>query len=144
MPDDDGPADLLARNTAEYTVIPVPHTWRVHEECIDLRTPRVEDLRTIRSACRGRRLTDEQLESETGIPRQRVTYMRKSLKPVEEWELRPRLAPGAPGLVPAWDWIGSGRTEQKKEAREEGHKQWHGRIVREDHEAQLRRLYGQV
>ncbi|MCA8382545.1 hypothetical protein LGN22_26930 [Burkholderia cenocepacia] len=132
-----GPADVLVfvecpmtmdrltrsqANTAEYTVIPVPHTWRVHEECIDLRTPRAEDLRAIWSACRGRRLTDEQLESETGIPRQRVTYMRKSLKPVEEWELRPRLAPDAPGLIPAWDWIGSGRMESKKVAREEGHK----------------------
>ncbi|MBR7973052.1 hypothetical protein KDX01_08000 [Burkholderia vietnamiensis] len=76
--------DRLTRshvNTSEYTVIPVPHTWRVHEECIDLRTPRVEDLRAIWRACRGQRLTDEQLEVETGVPRQRVTYMRKSLKP---------------------------------------------------------------
>ncbi|HDR9148929.1 hypothetical protein [Burkholderia vietnamiensis] len=117
--------DRLTRSyakTSEYTVIPVPHTWRVHEECIDLRTPRVEDLRAIWSACRGRRLTDEELESETGIPRQRVTYMRKSLKPVEEWELRPRLEPDAAGLVPAWDWIGSGRTESKKVIREVGKK----------------------
>lgn len=132
-----GPADVLVfaecpmtmdrltrshANTAEYTVIPVPHTWRVHEECIDLRTPRAEDLRAIWSACRGRRLTDEHLEIETDIPRQRVTYMRKSLKPVEEWEIRPRLAPDAPGLVPAWDWVGHGRTELKKVVREDGHK----------------------
>jgi len=117
--------DRLTRshvNTSEYTVIPVPHTWRVHEECIDLRTPRIEDLRAIWSTCRGRRLTDEQLEAETGIPRQRVTYMRKSLKPIEEWEMRPRLAPEAAGLVPAWDWIGRGRAESKKAVREEGHK----------------------
>ncbi|HDR9236367.1 hypothetical protein [Burkholderia vietnamiensis] len=117
--------DRLTRSyakTSEYTVIPVPHTWRVHEECIDLRTPRVDDLRAIWSACRGRRLTDEELESETGIPRQRVTYMRKSLKPVEEWELCPRLEPDAAGLVPAWDWIGSGRTESKKVIREVGKK----------------------
>ncbi|WP_322040114.1 hypothetical protein [Burkholderia diffusa] len=132
-----GPADVLVfvecpmtmdrltrsyANTSAYTVVPVPHTWRVHEECIDLRTPNVDDLRTIWAACRGQRLTDEQLESKTGIPRQRVTYMRKSLKPVEEWEVRPRLAPDAPGMVPAWDWIGSGRTELKKVIREEGHK----------------------
>lgn len=132
-----GPADVLVfvecpmtmdrltrshANTSEYTVIPVPHTWRVHEECIDLRTPRTEDLRVIWNACRGKRMTDEELESETGIARQRVTYMRKSLNPVEEWELRPRLAPEAPGLVPAWEWIGVGRTDPKKVAREEGHK----------------------
>ncbi|MEN8513067.1 hypothetical protein [Burkholderia sp. RS02] len=77
-----GPADVLVfvecpmtmdritrsyANTSEYTVIPTPHTWRVHEECIDLRTPRVDDLRAIWTACRGQRLTDEQLESKTGI-----------------------------------------------------------------------------
>ncbi|RQX81785.1 hypothetical protein DF034_17370 [Burkholderia anthina] len=132
-----GPADVLVfvecpmtmdrlirsqANTSEYTVIPVPHTWRVHEECIDLRTPRAEDLHVIWNACRGKRLTDEDLESKTGIARQRVTYMRKSLKPVEEWELRPRLAPEASGLLPAWDWIGCGRMELKKVIREEGHK----------------------
>lgn len=132
-----GPADVLVfvecpmtmerlirshSNTSEYTVIPVPHTWRVHEECIDLRTPSAADLRAIWNACHGRRLTDEQLESETGIARQRVTYMRKSLKPAEEWEMRPRLAPDAPGLLPAWNWIASGRTELKKNIREEGHK----------------------
>ncbi|VWC76091.1 hypothetical protein BCO18175_02369 [Burkholderia contaminans] len=117
--------DRLARshvNTSEYTVIPVPHTWRVHEECVDLRTPSAEDLRAIWKACCGQRMTDEQLELETGIPRQRVTYMRKSLKPIEEWEMRPRLAPEAAGLVPAWDWIGRGRAESKKAVREEGHK----------------------
>ncbi|MGK8202875.1 hypothetical protein ACRS3T_03535 [Burkholderia cenocepacia] len=48
--------------------------------------------------------------------------MRESLKPVEEWEMRPRLEPDAPGLSPAWDWIGSGRSELKKVIREEGHK----------------------
>lgn len=132
-----GPADVLVfvecpmtmdriirsyANTSEYTVIPVPHTWRVHEECIDLRTPRVDDLREIWTVCRGQRLTDGQLDSKTGIPRQRVTYMRKSLKPVEEWEIRPRLAPEARGLLPAWEWIGRGRTELKKMVREEGHK----------------------
>ncbi|QVN18777.1 hypothetical protein [Burkholderia pyrrocinia] len=132
-----GPADVLVfvecpmtmsrltrsyANTSEYTVIPVPHTWRVHEECIDLRTPRTDDLRAIWTACRGQRLTDEQIESKTGIPRQRVTYMRKSLKPVEEWEMRPRLAPDALGLRPAWDWLGNGRTELKKVIREGGHK----------------------
>ncbi|MDR8728821.1 hypothetical protein [Burkholderia pseudomultivorans] len=132
-----GPADVLVfvecpmtmdrltrshANTSEYTVVPIPHTWRVHEECIDLRTPQIEVLRAIWTACRGRRLTDEQLESETDIPRQRVTYMRKSLKPVEEWEMRPRLAPDASGLLPAWEWIGHGRTEPKKVVREDGHK----------------------
>lgn len=132
-----GPADVLVfvecpmtmdrltrshANTSEYAVIPIPHTWRVHEECIDMRTPRVEDLQAIWTVCRGQRLTDEQLESATGIPRQRVTYMRRSLTPVEEWEMRPLLAPETPGLLPAWDWIKSGRNELKKVIREEGHK----------------------
>lgn len=109
-------------NTAEYTVIPRPHTWRVHEECIELRTPAAERLVTLWDICRGARLTDADLAEASGIPKQQVMYIRKSLKSVEEWEIKPRLAPEFAGFVDAWEWIGAGRTATKKDVRVFGHK----------------------
>jgi hypothetical protein len=109
-------------NTSEYTVLPVPHTWRIHEECIDLRTPSVEALREMWEVCRDARLTDAELEERTGIPIQKAMYMRASFHPQEEWEMRPRLAPEALGLIPAWEWIGKGRTESRRTVRQEGHR----------------------
>ncbi len=104
-------------NTAEYAVIPRPHTWRVHEECIELRTPTAERLRVLWGICRGARLTDAELADLSGIPKQHVMYMRKSLKPAEEWTIKPRLAPEFAGFVDAWEWIGAGRTVSRKDAR---------------------------
>jgi hypothetical protein len=109
-------------HTTEYTVLPRPHTWRVHEECIDLRTPTAERLASLWTVCRGVRITDAELAEACDLPRQQITYMRKSFKPVEEWEIKPRLAPEFTGFVDAWEWIGAGRVASKKEVREAGHK----------------------
>lgn len=107
---------------AEYGVIPRPHTWTVHEQAIDLRTPEDSRLRLLWEICCGQRITDDELAEYSGLPKQHVQYQRCSFKDVEEWEIRPRLAPEAPGLTPAWEWVGKGRTEPKKVVREAGHK----------------------
>ena len=104
-------------NTAEYAVIPRPHTWRVHEECIELRTPPADRLLDLWKICHGARLTDAELAESSGIPKQHVMYMRKSLKPAEEWTIKPRLAPEFAGFLDAWEWIGTGRTVSRKDAR---------------------------
>jgi hypothetical protein len=111
-----------SQHIAEYTVLPRPHTWRVHEQCIELRTPSPAALESLWLTARGRRISDDQLAEETGLPRPHVTYMRASLNPVEEWEMRPRLRPEFPGLLPAWEWIGNRRCASKREVREAGHK----------------------
>lgn len=111
-----------SRNIVEYTVLPRPHTWGVHEQCIELRTPEPAALEPLWAAARSNRMSDVQLAEETGLPRQHVTYMRASLRPVEEWEIRPRLMPEFAGLLPAWEWIGSGRCCSKREVRETGHR----------------------
>lgn len=145
-----GPADVLvfvecpltmervtksAIHTAEYAVLPRPHTWRVHEDCIDLRTPSADRLRELWHLCRGRRMTDDELAEASGIAKQHVMYLRKSLKPVEEWEIRPRIAPEFPGLMPAWEWIGAGRTDAKRVVREAGHKAAVKEMARRGHVA---------
>jgi hypothetical protein len=107
---------------AEYGVIPRPHTWIVHEQAIDLRTPEDSRLRLLWDVCRGQRITDDELAEYSGLPKQHVQYQRCSFKDVEEWEIRPRLAPEAAGLMPAWEWVGNGRSEPKKVVREAGHK----------------------
>ncbi|MFT4068914.1 hypothetical protein [Paraburkholderia sp.] len=111
-----------AINTAEYTVLPVPHTWAIHRECIDLRTPPPETLQKLWNICRGARLTDIELADISGIPRQQVMYMRKSLKPVEEWQIKPRLAPEFAGFLDAWEWVDGGRIAGKKDVRTAGHR----------------------
>ncbi|PRX32273.1 hypothetical protein B0G75_104294 [Paraburkholderia sp. BL18I3N2] len=111
-----------SQHIAEYTVIPRPHTWRVHEECIELRTPTVDALRLLWRAAHGRRISDDQLARETGVPRQHVTYMRASLKPTEEWVMKPRLQPEFAAFQAAWEWIGAGRCAFRKEVREAGHR----------------------
>jgi hypothetical protein len=111
-----------SKHIAEYTVLPRPHTWRVHEQCIDLRKPSADALRPLWLAARGRRISDVQLAEEAHLPRSHVTYMRASLKPVEEWEMRPRLQPDFVGFVPAWEWMKNSRTASKKDVRESGHK----------------------
>jgi len=111
-----------AVNTAEYTVLPIPHTWSTHQECVDLRTPPTDVLRDLWKICCGARLTDAELEEASGIPRQKVMYMRKNLRPVEEWQIKPRLAPDFTGFIDAWEWIGTGRTASKKDVRLEGHR----------------------
>ncbi|MCO4881555.1 hypothetical protein VOI32_13985 [Paraburkholderia caribensis] len=132
-----GPADVLvfvecpmtikrlvdsAKHVEQYTVLPRPHTWRMHELAVDLRTPSDEKLRALWQHCRGARLTDLQLSEAAGIPRQHAQYMRNSFKPIEEWEIRPRLRPDFAGFVDAWEWIGSGRCASKKAVREVGHR----------------------
>ncbi|WP_081063116.1 hypothetical protein [Burkholderia stagnalis] len=132
-----GPADVLVfvecpltmnrversmTNVAEYGVIPRPHTWRVHEEAIDLRMPDSDRLRLLWDICRGACITDDELADRSGLPKQVVQYQRGGLRSVEQWDIRPRLAPESPGLLPAWGWIGTGREESKKTVREAGHK----------------------
>ncbi|MGQ7939115.1 hypothetical protein [Paraburkholderia sp. D1E] len=107
---------------AEYSVVPRPHTWRVHEQCVDLRTPPTTVLQKLWTECRGARLTDAELAEAVDLPKQHVMYMRKGLKPVEEWQIKPRLAPEFVGFMDAWKWIGAGRCANKKEVREAGHR----------------------
>ncbi|MGN6657101.1 MAG: hypothetical protein ACTHJ9_17410 [Rhodanobacter sp.] len=143
-----GPADVLvfvecplsvARiaqsmvHIAEYGVIPRPHTWIVHEQAIDLRTPEQSRLRLLWDICRGQRLTDDELAEYSGLPKQIVQYQRNSFKPVEEWEVRPRIAPEEPGLLLAWEWIGEGRSEPRKVVREAGHKTAIKELARRGH-----------
>ncbi|PXX15834.1 hypothetical protein C7399_109169 [Paraburkholderia tropica] len=110
------------QHVAEYSVLPRPHTWSVHEQCIDLRTPSVDRLKDLWSVCGGKRMTDDELADAVDIPKQHVQYMRSSLKPVEKWEIKPRLRPESAALIPAWEWIGAGRSADKKEVRMCGHK----------------------
>lgn len=112
----------LMWDISEYAVIPRPHTWRVHEECFELRTPTVEKLKEIWAICAGTRMTDEQLAEAAGLPRPHLTYMRNSFKPVEEWEIKPRLKPEFAAFDGAWEWIGKGRCVAKKEVTKAGHK----------------------
>jgi hypothetical protein len=114
--------DKSTVHTAEYTVIPRPHTWRVHEECIDLRTPAATRLRLLWDICRGQAITDDELAGYSGLPKQVVQYQRNAFRHVEEWEMKPMIAPEALGLLPAWEWVGKGRTESKKGVREANHK----------------------
>lgn len=111
-----------AQPIVDYTVIPRPHTWKVHEQCIDLRTPTADALRPMWQVCRGQRVTDAQLAEATGLPKQHVQYMRAGLKPVEEWQIRPGLPPEFAGFADAWRWIGTGRCASRKDVREAGHK----------------------
>lgn len=111
-----------ATHIAEYSVLPRPHTWRVHEQCIELRTPPPDVLRKLWGACRGARLTDAEFAEIVDLPKQHVMYMRKGLKPIEEWQIKPRLAPEFAGFADAWEWIGAGRCLSKKEVREAGHR----------------------
>ncbi|WP_080412477.1 hypothetical protein [Burkholderia ubonensis] len=132
-----GPADVLVfvecpltmkrversmTNIAEYGVIPLPHTWRVHEEAIDLRMPESDRLRLLWDVCRGACITDDEFADRSGLPKQVVQYQRGGLRGVEKWDIRPQLAPESLGLIPAWEWIGTGRDEPKKNVREAGHK----------------------
>lgn len=143
-----GPADVLIfvecpmdlsrversmQNIEEYGVIPRPHTWRVHEQAIDLRTPELSRLRMLWSICGGQRLTDEQLAEYSGLPKQVVQYQRCSFRDVEEWEIRPRIAPEDAGLLLAWEWVGKGRIEPKKAVREAGHKSAIKEMARRGH-----------
>jgi hypothetical protein len=132
-----GPADVLVfvecpmtmariersmMHVAEYGVIPRPHTWTVHEQAIELRTPEQSRLRTLWEICRGQRITDDELADASGLPKQVVQYQRSSFREVEEWDIRPRIAPEGGGLLEAWNWVGKGRSDAKKIVREAGHK----------------------
>jgi hypothetical protein len=117
--------DRLARSwqhITEYTVVPRPHTWTVHEQCIELRTPTSDRLRMLWDVCKGARLTDAQLADAVDLPTQHVMYMRAALKPVEEWQIKRRLEPEFSAFSDAWEWLGSVRNASKKEVRESGHK----------------------
>jgi hypothetical protein len=123
--------------TLEHVVIPVP-IWRIHDEAIDARTPPVETLQEIWKVCRGKRMTDQDLADATGIPRSRLTYMRARLRPREEWEMRPRLAPDAAALLPAWNWLigdGVGCTAERKAVRLAGHRAAVRELARRGHVA---------
>ncbi|MBN3809398.1 hypothetical protein [Paraburkholderia sp. Ac-20347] len=106
----------------DQVIVPVPHTWAQHELTIDLQTPAEMELRALWVHCAGRRLTDHELADESGLPQQHVMRMRRSFKAGEEWDLRARLAPEEPGLLPAWGWVGGGRIATKREVRASGHK----------------------
>ncbi|QTD88869.1 hypothetical protein [Burkholderia anthina] len=106
----------------EQVVIPVAPTWRQHELSVDLRTPSEMQLRALWEHCQGRRMTDQALADASGVPMQYVMLMRRSLAPAEEWDIRPRLAPESAALLPAWEWIGTGRVASKREVRAAGHK----------------------
>ncbi|CAE6826789.1 hypothetical protein [Paraburkholderia aspalathi] len=105
----------------EHVVLARPHTWRIHEEAVDLQAPSVETLQKIWKQCRGQRMTDLELAKATGIPTSRLQYMRARFKPVSEWDIKPRLAPENPAYLPAWEWIGNGRSSVRKELRLSGH-----------------------
>jgi hypothetical protein len=132
-----GPADVLVfvecsmtmkrikrsmEHITEYGVIPKPHTWIVHEQAIDLRSPEESRLRLLWDICHGQRLTDLELAEHSGLPRTTVMYQRCSFKRVEEWQIKPRLKPDAAHFLPAWDWLGTGRTLTKKDVGTSGHK----------------------
>lgn len=132
-----GPADVLVfvecpldmkrieksmQHITEYGVIPKPHTWLVHENAIELRTPPRERLRYLWDICGGQRLTDAELAEHSGLAKTTVMYQRAGFKPTEEWEIKLRLKPDAAHFLPAWDWIGTSRTVVKREVRESGHK----------------------
>ena len=136
LPDKAGPTDVLLfvwcpsamdritraiRVTRECVILPRPHTWRMHEEYIDLRAPAVETLKDIWRHSRGQRMTDLELADATGMPVSSLQVLRARLKPVNEWEIRPRLAPENPAFLPAWDWVGAGRSVVRKEVRLSGH-----------------------
>lgn len=106
----------------DEAIVPVPHTWAQHEMTIDLRTPAEMQLRALWAHCRGQRMTDQELADLSSVPKQHVMRMRKSFKPKEEWEIRPRLAPESAALLPAWEWIGAARTLPKREVQTSGHK----------------------
>ncbi|QGZ54304.1 hypothetical protein [Paraburkholderia acidiphila] len=121
----------------EHVIIARPHVWRTHEEAIELRAPPVETLQEIWKHIRGRRMTDLELVDATGIPMSRLQYMCAGLKPGKELEMRPRLAPQAPGLLPAWEWInagdGAGCTASRKAVRLAGHKNAVRELARHGH-----------
>lgn len=152
LPDKAGPTDFLLfvwcpsamdritraiRVTRECVILPRPHTWRLHEEALDLHAPAVETLEKIWKLCRGQRMTDLELADATGIPVSSLQSLRPRLKPVNEWEIRPQLAPGNPALQPAWEWInvgnGVGRSASRKTARLAGHKAAIQEMVRLGH-----------
>lgn len=99
-----------------YGVIPRPHTWSVHEDCINLKLPPTDTLRRVWEAAKGQRLTDEQLGERVGLPKHHVAFLRGNLRPKEEWDIKPRLAPDIAGLLPAWEWLGRGGVFPKREA----------------------------
>ena len=125
--------DRSMKHIVEYGVIPRPHTWIVHEQAIDLRAPEQSRLRLLWDICRGQRMTDDELSEYSGLPKQIVQYQRCAFKEVEQWEIKPRIAPEDPGLILAWEWIGKGRIEPRKVVREAGHKAAIKELARRGH-----------
>ncbi|CAM2189968.1 conserved hypothetical protein [Paraburkholderia sacchari] len=126
----------LARAAAvarEDVVIERPLTWVKHEETVETRTPPVDELRALWTHCAGKRLTDQELADASGTLVSRLQLMRARLKPVEEWEIRPRLAPENAGLLPAWEWIGDGCRASRKSVRLAGHLTAMNELVRLGH-----------
>jgi len=111
-----------AAGAQDEAIVPVPHTWAQHELTIDLRFSSEMQLRALWAHCRGQRTTDQEIADLSGVPKQHVMRMRKAFRPKEEWEIKARLAPENAALLPAWEWIGKGRTVSKQEVRESGHK----------------------
>lgn len=156
LSDQVGPADVVVfvecpltidrversmRHIAEYGVIPRPHTWRVHEQAVDLRAPEQSRLRLLWDICGGQRMADDELAERSGVPKHIVQYQRCSFNHVEEWEIRPRIAPeDSSGLMPAWEWVGKGRSEPKKAVREAGHKAAIKELARRGH-VSLRKVH---
>lgn len=109
-----------ARNES-YGVVPHPGSWRVHEECIDLRFPSADALREIWTVAAGHAFTNMELASETNIPLSRLQYLKNSLHPKEVWYIQKRLAPERTEFIPAWDWLEGGEVT-KVAVREAGFK----------------------
>lgn len=114
--------ELATLGVQAEVIVPLPHTWGQHELTVDLQTPPEMTLRALWAHCRGKRMTDQELADASGIPKQHVMYMHRSLKPAEQWDIRPRLEPEDASLLPAWEWIGKSRIVTKPEVRAAGHK----------------------
>ncbi|KVP98750.1 hypothetical protein WJ97_09925 [Burkholderia ubonensis] len=133
-----GPADVLVfvecplsmrrinrscLHVCEYAVLPRPVTWVSHEHAVDLRAPSVERLRELWQHCRGKRMTDQELSDVSGVRKTDVQYLRRRFRDtVEEWQIKPRLAPESAALMPAWEWVGTGVCASRKVVRLAGHK----------------------
>lgn len=106
--------------TSAYSVLPRPVSWRQYDETLNLKTPTCDRLEEIWKTVHGQRITDDEMALLTGLPRREVMFQSRALKPAEEWDIRPRIAPEAGHFMPAWEWIGAGRVATRQEVGQSG------------------------
>jgi hypothetical protein len=105
----------------EYGVIPLPVSWRTHEECVDTRFPEADLLKLIWTISRGQAWTDSELASEIGLSVAQVQYMKKPLNPRKMVAIEKRLSPDEFHLQDAWKWL-EGGTHSAQAIHESGFK----------------------